>query len=190
MEKVSALESNAKGFDLKKLAFHAEEFFGCIFLFIFVGLTIFNVILRYGFNYPLPWIEEGVMIAFTWCVFLGTITAFRNGEHVAIDVIVKLFPPLVQKILAIAMDVLILGTNIYMTYMGVVLCSFVGKKVTLVLRLSYVVLDVTIVVSFGLMALFGIYRLVLRAQGKYHEPDEMEKIIQEAEKEAAKMAVK
>jgi TRAP-type C4-dicarboxylate transport system permease small subunit len=173
---------------VKDIFTHIEEILGCIFLAIFVGLTILNVFLRYGFNFILTWAEEGILVAFTWCVFLGVITAFRADRHVAIDVVVKLFPPAVQKGLSLGVDILVLLLNGYITYLGIVLCANVGVKTTLVMHLSYVWLDITIVLGFGLMTIFGVVKLFLRLTGRYEETDAITRTINEVNEavEAAK----
>jgi TRAP-type C4-dicarboxylate transport system permease small subunit len=144
---------------------HIEEIFGCMLLVVFVGLTIVNVILRYCFNFILPWAEEVILIAFIWSIFLGSVTAFRNNRHVAIDALFNLFPAPVKKILGLGLEVLVLCLNLYMTYLGIVLCMNAGVKSTFVLRLSYVYIDAAVVVSFGGMSFFGIIKLIYRIAG-------------------------
>jgi TRAP-type C4-dicarboxylate transport system permease small subunit len=156
---------------MKKILEHFEEILGCFLLAVYVGLTLLNVILRYCFDFILSWAEEAVVIAFLWSVFLGTITAFRLDRHVAIDVIVTRLPRRVRYILYFAMDALVLALNLYVTYLGAVLCMNVGVKTTYILKISYVYIDAALVVSFGLMSVFGAARLVLRAMGRYETTD-------------------
>jgi TRAP-type C4-dicarboxylate transport system permease small subunit len=162
---------------VKNVLKHLEEIFGCFFLVVFVTLTLINVVLRYGFNFILSWAEEVIVMAFSWSVFLGIITAFRLDRHVAIDVIVPRLPKEVQRILYTAIDVLVLALNLYLTYLGVLLCMNVGVKTTYVLKLSFVYFDAALVVSFGLMAVFGIIRLVLRFMGRYETIDSIARAV-------------
>jgi TRAP-type C4-dicarboxylate transport system permease small subunit len=158
---------------------HLEEVLGCILLVVVVGLTFLNVILRYCFNFILSWAEEAIVMAFLWSVFLGAITAFRLDRHVAIDVIVTRLPKKVQRILYVAIDVLVLALTIYITYLGFVLCMNVGVKTTNVLKLPVVYIDAALVVSFGLMAVFGVARLVLWFRGRYENIDSLSRTIQD-----------
>jgi TRAP-type C4-dicarboxylate transport system permease small subunit len=164
---------------MKNVLKHLEEVLGCTLLVVYVGLTLVNVILRYCFNFILSWAEEVIVIAFLWSVFLGTLTAFRLDRHVAIDVIVTRLPRKVRHILYFAMDCLVLALNLYLTYLGLVLCMNVGAKTTYVLSISYVYIDAALIVSFGLMAVFGVVRLVLRAQGRYETIDSITAAVQE-----------
>jgi TRAP-type C4-dicarboxylate transport system permease small subunit len=160
---------------------HLEEVLGCFFLVVYVGLTVLNVVLRYCFNFILSWAEECILITFLWSVFLGTITAFRLDRHVAIDVIVTRLPQNVQRVLYIAVDALILALNLYLTYLGALLCMNVGVKTTYVLKISFVYIDAALVVSFGLMAFFGIVRLVLRVKGRYETADSITRTLSEVD---------
>lgn len=174
---------------MKKILKHFEEVLGCFLLAVYVGLTLLNVILRYCFDFVLSWGEEVILIAFLWSVFLGTITAFRLDRHVAIDVIVTRLPRRVQHILYFAMDALVLALNLYLTYLGAVLCMNVGVKTTYVLKISYVYIDIALVISFGLMAVFGMVRLVLRARGRYETTDSITMAVSEIDAIAVEQLV-
>jgi TRAP-type C4-dicarboxylate transport system permease small subunit len=169
---------------MKNVFKQLEELLGCVFLIIFVGLTIVNVVLRYCFNFILPWAEEGILIAFSWCVFLGVIRAFRADRHVAIDVVVNRFPPGPRKAVAFGVEILVLALNLFMTYLGVVLCLNVGVKSTYVLRISFVYIDMAIVIAFGVMSIFGAFRLILRLTGRYKDIDSVTRVINEVSEEA------
>jgi TRAP-type C4-dicarboxylate transport system permease small subunit len=162
---------------MKNVVKHFEEVLGCFLLAVYVALTVLNVILRYCFDFILSWAEEAIMIAFLWSVFLGTVTAFRLDRHVAIDVIVTRLPRRVQGVLYVALDVLVLVLNLYLTYLGALLCMKVGVKTTYVLKISYVYIDAALVVSFGLMAVLGVVRLVLRAAGRYETVNSITQLV-------------
>jgi TRAP-type C4-dicarboxylate transport system permease small subunit len=138
-----------------------------------------NVILRYFFGFILSWAEEVILISFVWCIYLGVITAFRTDRHVAIDVIVNLFPRKVQRIIGCMVDILILVLSIYMTYLGIVLCMNVGRKTTTILRLSYVYVNLAVVISFGMVAIFSVVKIVGWFTGKYEYVDSATRTIKE-----------
>jgi TRAP-type C4-dicarboxylate transport system permease small subunit len=104
-------------------------------------------------------VEEAVLIAFVWAVFLGTVTAYRNNKHIAIDVVFNRLPAKARRVIDIAADILLFGMNVYMTCLAVILCSNVGRKSTFVMRLPYFYIDLILVICFGLMAVFGAFRL-------------------------------
>jgi TRAP-type C4-dicarboxylate transport system permease small subunit len=166
---------------MKNILKHLEEILGCCCLVVFVSLTLVNVILRYGFNFVLSWAEEVILIAFSWSVFLGAITAFRQDKHVAIDVVVATFSAKAQHVVYILIDILVLALNIYLAYLSVVLCMKVGVKTTYVLKISFVYVDAALVVSFGFMAVFGVVRLIMKLRGQYQITDSVTRTIQEME---------
>ncbi|GHV89804.1 putative TRAP transporter small permease protein [Spirochaetia bacterium] len=169
---------------MKNILKHLEEVIGCFFVVVFVTLTFINVILRYFFNFVMSWAEEVIVLAFSWSVFLGAITAFRQNRHVAIDVIVTTFPVKVQRVVYIIIDVLVLALNIYLAYLSVVLCMNVGVKMTYVLKISFIYVDAALVVSFGLMAVFGVVRLIRNLSEGYQITNSITRTIEEVDAKA------
>jgi C4-dicarboxylate transporter DctQ subunit len=68
-----------------------------ILLAFTVTLSFIQVILRYFFNSGFAWVPEIVVFAFISMTLLGASTGIRNGVHIGVDVIVKLFPLKFQK---------------------------------------------------------------------------------------------
>lgn len=164
---------------VKGIFLHLEEVVGCVFTIVFVSLTFLNVILRYLFGFIIPWAEEAILIAFAWSVFLGSATAFRYDRHIAIDVIFNRLPQKVQKVGHVLIDLLVLVLCLYMTHLSIIMCMHVGRKSTFVMRLSYYWIDLMLVISFALMALFGVYKLYLRFKGRYEDVDNVTKATQD-----------
>jgi TRAP-type C4-dicarboxylate transport system permease small subunit len=68
-----------------------------ILVAITVALSFAQVILRYVFNNPQSWAEEGGRYLFVWITFLGAAVAFSRDTHVKVDAVVMLFRPAVQR---------------------------------------------------------------------------------------------
>ncbi|WP_366554118.1 TRAP transporter small permease [Aquibaculum sediminis] len=49
-----------------------------------------NVALRYLFRSPVTWIEEVVVAAFVWMIFIGVSACVRSHQHLRIDVVPRL----------------------------------------------------------------------------------------------------
>lgn len=62
------------------------------------GLILAQILGRYVFNYSIAWSEELAIFAQVWLVMLGAGMAMRNRNHVAVDVLIKLCPPWIQRI--------------------------------------------------------------------------------------------
>lgn len=57
-------------------------------IFIFVALSICaEVLMRYGFNRPIPWVVEISEYALLWITMLGSAWVLREGGHVRVDIL-------------------------------------------------------------------------------------------------------
>ena len=149
---------------LKKAITHIDEIIGAFFLCIVVFFTAVNVIMRYCFNNIIVEAEELILIAFIWSTYIGVTSSYKNDQHVAIDVVFNYLPKPVQKVMDIIIDLLVLTCCAYMTYLGFVLCANVGTKSTYFMRLRYVFIDSSIILSFGLMSVYALQKLIRKTK--------------------------
>ena len=66
---------------------------------------------------PILWAIDVAMLLFIWCSFLGADAALRAKQHIIIDIVVRLFPQKVQRMLLIAhwtVIVLFLGALVWL----------------------------------------------------------------------------
>lgn len=68
-----------------------------LFLAITVGIITFAAILR-TFGFPQNWALDIALWLFTWSVFIGADTALRANKMVNVDILFKVFPKKLQKI--------------------------------------------------------------------------------------------
>lgn len=85
-------------------------------LALLIILTTIGVVARYGLNRPLAWMEEVQMLLFIWMSFFGSSLAFRYGNHIAIEVVVEMFPVRGQKIINVINTILVLAVLGLMMY--------------------------------------------------------------------------
>jgi TRAP-type C4-dicarboxylate transport system permease small subunit len=102
-----------------------------IVLMLFIpAVMVLQVIIRYVFNYPLPWPEEAVRFALVWLVFMTACAALRRGEVVALDyVLVRLNRKVALCFTALG-SLLMLGFLGVAIYSGVDMTWFMFKKGT------------------------------------------------------------
>ena len=110
-----------------------------IALIILVLVTFIGVIMRYFLGNPLIWGEEIQLLCFVWIVFFGAGAAFRTGSHVAIDVLVDLFPERVRKIVEIFGGIVVLFILIYLLNKSLPLIyqHILTSRTTNILKLTY-----------------------------------------------------
>jgi TRAP-type C4-dicarboxylate transport system permease small subunit len=65
-----------------------------------------QVFLRYGFNTSLDWGEDIARLLFVWTIFLAIPLGVKEGAHIGIELVVKLFPEVAQRLLTRVMAAL------------------------------------------------------------------------------------
>ena len=68
-------------------------------IFAFITLAVCaEVLLRYGFNSPIPWVVEISEYSLLWITFLGASWVLRNGGHVRVDILLQFLSPAALRI--------------------------------------------------------------------------------------------
>jgi len=65
-----------------------------------------QVLLRYGFNTSLDWGEDIARLLFVWTIFLAIPLGVKEGAHIGIELMVKVFPEALQRALTRVMAAL------------------------------------------------------------------------------------
>jgi TRAP-type C4-dicarboxylate transport system permease small subunit len=107
----------------RNLILNSDLFISGVCMVVLVLLTITAVFVRYVLNRPFAWIEEIQMILFLWAAVFGASVAFREGSHIAIEIVVDLLPRRVQKIIEAIIAIMIFCSLIYMLYLQIGRCS-------------------------------------------------------------------
>jgi TRAP-type C4-dicarboxylate transport system permease small subunit len=71
----------------------------CLLLALAASLGVFQVLMRFVFQQPAEWTEVLIRFALIWMVFLGIPEAFRIGAMVSIDLVQRMAPPLLRRVL-------------------------------------------------------------------------------------------
>ncbi|MCL2381023.1 MAG: TRAP transporter small permease [Treponema sp.] len=122
----------------KKLA-NADLVVAGIALISIIIFTFFSVIMRYFVNRPVHWGEEFQLLCMLIIALFGAGAAFRTASHVAIDVIVDLFPWKAQRFISITVYLI---SMIIMGYFFIQGTAFVRQmiatgRVTDILRIPF-----------------------------------------------------
>lgn len=57
------------------------------FVILIMGITLLEVVLRYGFNQPTIWVHETTQQIFAIAFLLGAAFTLREGGHVRVDIV-------------------------------------------------------------------------------------------------------
>lgn len=83
-------------------------------LALLIFLTVAGVVYRYVLSKPFTWLEEVQLACMVWVVFAAGGAAFRTGNHVAIEMVVDLFPRKVQKVIEALISVVVVIVLAYL----------------------------------------------------------------------------
>ena len=150
---------NAKA-ALKWFIINLPEVIAGVAVVFAVSLTSVNTFTRYFLHFTINGTDEYVCIAFAWLIFLGAAAGYRRNMHYGIDLLVNRLPQkgrALCSLIARAMTVLIF---LVLTYLSYVLYANVGTKILPATRISYRVVDASMLMGFALMAIYSIIFLV------------------------------
>lgn len=131
------------------------------------SLNVLNIVVavfsRYVLRSSFIWTAELSQVIMVWMVLIAATPALTRGEHMQINILLKYFPPVVNRVLTLLRHFLILGITLFMTIWGFTYANSLWKIVTLGLRIpkSYPLFAVPL----G-MGLFFITYLLLRIARK------------------------
>lgn len=89
-----------------------------IALIVLIILTFLGSLMRYIINKPIIWQEEVQIGLAIWVIFFGASAAFRYSNHIAIDMIVDMFPKNIQKIIEVLIAIIIISVLLFMLING------------------------------------------------------------------------
>jgi TRAP-type C4-dicarboxylate transport system permease small subunit len=99
--------------------------------FLLAAMTVvvfLQVLFRYVFDAPLDWSEELATFTFAWMALLGAGVGLKYNQHPSLDIFQSRFPPILQKIAQVLV-------NLAVMFMLIVLCIY-GWKLTMVMRMQ------------------------------------------------------
>lgn len=116
-------------------------------------ITVLAVFMRYVLNDPLQWVEEILIALFLWAIMLGASSAMKNRGHVSIDALVVHFSKKTQYIIRLFTDILSIAVLLTIAYLGYELAMGAEDKITPILQISYMYIDIAVPVGACWMAL-------------------------------------
>ena len=97
-----------------------ESTVGGIMLASIIILVFSSALLRV-FRHPIVWSVDMAQLLFVWISMFGADLALKRFAHMGVDILVRKFPPVIQKILALMSYVLCMGFCFFIIYWGFVL---------------------------------------------------------------------
>lgn len=83
-----------------------------------VVILFSSVFWRYVFNDPISWSEDAALLCMIWMALLGAPVGLRQGGHVAMEMVLNLFPGAAIKGLRAVISLIVLATAVIVVYYG------------------------------------------------------------------------
>ncbi|WP_191991838.1 TRAP transporter small permease [Bacillus aerolatus] len=148
---------------------NVDNIFASISLVLIISVTVVGVFMRFIVGEPLQWTEEMTLALFVWFTFLGASVVTKEDGHVGIDFFVEKFNPAFKKAAFLFREIVLLFLNAFVfVYLGTQLTTQAAAKLTPVLRISYVYIDIAIVLS-GVFATIHIISRMINTWNKNKE---------------------
>jgi TRAP-type C4-dicarboxylate transport system permease small subunit len=146
-------------------------------LVLLAGLTILVFIsaLMRTFKHPLNWAQDVALVAFAWLIFIGGDIAVRGAGLIGVDLLVKKFPPSVQKWLDVFYKCLIIGFLCVLVFYGTRMVITGWSRQITALGISYSWVTMAVPVGAFLMIISTAIGLVKRIKTPAGEPITTEK---------------
>ncbi len=145
---------------IKWIAVRFPELIAAVSLTVAITITVVNAFTRYLLKYTFAGSDEIVCIAFAWMVFPGAAAAFRRKMHYGIDLLVNALPVKLQTGINLLVKIAITVILACVTWLSILLVGNVGSKIMTATRISYRVLDSSLIVGFGLMTIYSTIFLI------------------------------
>ena len=95
--------------------FRGIEILIAFFLAVMIALVFANVVLRYCFSTGFAWSEEIARLCFIYLVYLGSIGAMRDDQHLGLDSVLARVPERAQKVIYFLVQVAIIWVMVILT---------------------------------------------------------------------------
>ncbi len=129
-------------------------------LSILLFSVLWGVLTRYVTEKPAVWTTELSGILFTWVVFIGAMTAFREGRHIRVTLFVDILPDAVQLVLRKVGDLLVLAFLVYATYLSFLMMQKGASRPSPVLDIPFSWVYLATLICFVGMSIAAVLRLI------------------------------
>ena len=135
-----------------------EKICGAVCVLCFASMTllaILGVFFRYVMQSPFMWTEEVASYLLVWMGFTAINIALRQDRHIKVEVLPKLVPPVVAKIVGYLVDALIAFFFIVLLKQGYLLTiNNIMTAATFPLSMSWILVAVPVAAGLTLISFF------------------------------------
>jgi TRAP-type C4-dicarboxylate transport system permease small subunit len=136
----------------------AEVFICGIGFMFLVAFVFLSAILRF-FRISMSWNIDLAMFLLAWTAFLGADIAWRSGQLVGVDLVTRRFPVKLQKIITIAIYLIIMGALVLIAVFGIRLAITEQLRTYQSIPIPYSLMTLSLVVAALSMILSTILKI-------------------------------
>ena len=128
-------------------------------------LGMYQVVGRLFGRVP-AWVEELIRFLFVWASCVGAAVGVKEHIHIGIDVLVNLLPQICRRIIAIVVQVILCGFDVFLIKFGINLVNQTMKQPSAGLQIPMGYVYWAIPVLGGLGIFYSIREIVRLAKGE------------------------
>lgn len=113
-----------------------SEILVALLMLVLVASTFTQVVMRYVFNYSLPWADELARTGLVWLVFAGMAVCFARGQHAVVGLMLDRYAGRSGRLACLIIDVLIFTLFVAVLYGGAQLALLTASQRTSGLGIS------------------------------------------------------
>ncbi|MFP5108950.1 TRAP transporter small permease [Neobacillus sp. C211] len=164
-----------------------DSVFASISLVLIISVSVVGVFMRFVLGEPLQWTEEMTLALFVWFTFLGASVVEKENGHVGIEYFVEKLNPSLKIFADLFREIVLNFISLFVfVYLGSQLTAQAASRLTPVLRVSYIYIDVAVVLC-GIFSAIHITSRISKMRKKFKINVEQIKDYQTASHKEAKL---
>ena len=117
-------------------------------LAMLTGCVLWGVLTRYVTEKPAVWTTELSGILFTWVVFIGVMSAQREGRHIRVTLLIDILPESAKRHVVKASEIIVLVFLIYVAYLSFEMMQNGATRPSPVLRIPFLYVYLATAICF------------------------------------------
>ena len=153
---------------MKKVLNVIDDIVKYFLVLLVAAISILGMHLVVGrlFGHVPAWVEELIRFLFVWASCVGAAVGVKEHIHIGIDVLVNLLPQIGRRIIAIVVQVILCGFDVFLIKFGINLVNQTMKQPSAGLQIPMGYVYWAIPVLGGLGIFYSIREIVRLAKGE------------------------
>ncbi|MCB1735023.1 MAG: TRAP transporter small permease [Gammaproteobacteria bacterium] len=153
-------------------------------------LVFVEVVMRFGFNTGISWVQEATLLMSAWFVLFGVSYGLKVGAHINVDAVVRRLPGVAQRVaavVAVMLSLIYCGLFLYGSWIYLAKMNLIGIELEDIPVPAWIAHSI-LIIGLGMLALRLLILLWTVARGRaegFPHGREVEESVRLAEEAAA-----